>query len=271
MGDRQGTHRGSAPLAPAGRFTRAAAWAAARAERALALVQRFTERRPGRALAVSLALVVVGAAGLGASLSRGGRGGALFKPVFAGFQYVIDEVGLRLVEGHAPDLHAAAAESKVSPTLLAAIVYAESRGRGGQTSSAGALGLGQLTVASAADAARRLGIPAPTAAQVRDDDQLNLRLAAAHLAWLLENSVGWPLEQVLVSYNAGRARMFQWLERAGGFGAWVAAEERRAASGQATTGSLRYARQIVAIRAELRARGKIVDPVDFLDDPGRAR
>ena len=53
--------------------------------------------------------------------------------------------------------------------------------------------------------------------------------------------------------------MFQWIERAGSFEAWVKQEERRAALGQPTTGSLAYARQIVAIRERLRNRGKVRD------------
>jgi soluble lytic murein transglycosylase-like protein len=182
--------------------------------------------------------------------------------VAAAYHHAVDELGVRLVEGHAEAIQRAASESGVSATLLAAVVYAESRGRGGQTSRAGALGLGQLVPAAASDAARRLGLPTPSDEAVRDDDELNLRLTAAHLAWLLEHSDGWPLEQVLVSYNAGRRKLAGWLEREGGFEAWARAEEARAARGEKTTGSLAYARQIVAIRERFRARGIVrdVDP-----------
>lgn len=219
--------------------------------RALRRVSATAAAHPWRAVAGAVALVALAVL----ALPRGDTPA----PVFAGFRFVVDEMGLRLVEGHADALHSAAAESRVSATLLAAIVYAESRGRGGQTSSAGALGLGQLTPAAASDAAKRLGLPPPAPEAVRDDDVLNLRLAAAHLAWLLANSEGWPLEQVLVSYNAGRGRLFQWIARAGSYEAWVREEERRAARGEPTTGSLAYARQIVAIRERLRTRGRIVD------------
>ncbi len=227
-----------------------------RSKRRLARTRRwlatFPTRRPVlAALGAALGIVV-----LVLLLPRPGGGGA---PVFAGFRHVVDEVGLRLVEGHADQLHAAARESAVSATLLAAIVYAESRGRNGLTSRAGALGLAQLMPSAAADAARRLGLPAPSNRAVRDDPALNLRLGAAHLAWLLRHSEGWPLEQVLVSYNAGRKRALGWFERAGGFEAWVRAEEGRAARGETTTGSLAYARQIVSIRARLAARGVIRD------------
>jgi len=234
-----------------GRFERAARAAARAASRLGARAAAYPSAHPRRALVGALVGVVL----LVLALPRGGAPA----PVFAGFRHVVDELGLRLVEGHADTLHAAARESDVSATLLAAIVYAESRGRGGQTSHAGALGLGQLTPAAAGDAARRLGLPPPTPEAVRDDDTLNLRLSAAHLAWLLANSRGWSLEQVLVSYNAGRGRLFQWIERAGSFEAWVRQEERRAALGQPTTGSLAYARQVVAIRERLDSRGKIRD------------
>lgn len=218
--------------------------------RLVAPAAALARRHPRRALAAAVLALALGVAVIPIGREA---------PVLAAYHHVVDELGVRLVEGHADALHAAAKESRVSATLLAAIVYAESRGRGGQTSRVGALGLGQLTVASAGDAARRLGLPPPKPEQVRDDDRLNLRLTAAHLAWLLANSKGWPLEQVLVSYNAGRGRMFQWLEREGDFAAWCRAEERRAAAGEQTTGSLAYARQIVAIRERFRLRGKIVD------------
>lgn len=232
---------------------RVAIWSADRAARLGEPLLRRARARPRAALGCATACVVVLVLMLPTGFARRA-------PVFAAVQFSVDQLGVRLVEGHAAAIQRAARESGVSPTLLAAIVYAESRGRGGQISSAGALGLGQLALPAAHDAARRLGLPAPSAAEVRDDDELNLRLAAAHVAWLLEHSAGWPIEKVLVSYNAGRTRMFQWLERAGGFEAWVRAEERRAAAGEPVTGSLEYARQVVAIRERFRARGKIVDP-----------
>jgi soluble lytic murein transglycosylase-like protein len=234
-----------------GTFERAARAAARLASRYGGRAAAYPAEHPRRALLGALVGIVL----LVLALPRDDAPA----PVFAGFRHVVDELGLRLVEGHADALHAAARESGVSATLLAAIVYAESRGRGGQTSRTGALGLGQLAPAAASDAAKRLGLPPPGPEAVRDDDTLNLRLSAAHLAWLLANSQGWSLEQVLVSYNAGRTRLFQWIERAGSFEAWVAEEERRAARGQSTTGSLAYARQIVAIRERLSGRGKIRD------------
>jgi len=170
---------------------------------------------------------------------------------------VFDPLGLRLVEGHAARIEAAARESDVDPILLAGIMFMESRGRGGQRSSADALGLMQLRMISARDAAKRLRLDEPVEEQVLNDDDLNVRLGAAHLAWLVENSEGWPLERILVSYNAGRVRMFRWEEAHGGWEGWVREQERRIAAGESTSGALSYARKAIGVMERLRERGAI--------------
>jgi soluble lytic murein transglycosylase-like protein len=181
---------------------------------------------------------------------------------------VNDQLGLRQVEGHAELIAEAAAESQVDPLLIAAIMFMESRGRAGQTSSAGAHGLMQLVPAAADDASRRLGIPAPTVEHLRDGERINIRLGAAHLAWLLENRGEWNLEAVLVSYNAGRAKLFRWIDRHGSYRAWREYEFDRHAAGEKTTGTLEYATKTLAVMEVLRERGLIlpvpgVEPVDF--------
>lgn len=168
-----------------------------------------------------------------------------------------DQLGFVLVERYAKELEAAGRESSVDPPLLAAVMYMESRGRGGRTSHAGAHGLMQLVPAAASDAARRLGLPEPSVEELLEDDGLNIRLGAAHLAWLLQHRGDWSLEQVLVSYNAGRAKLFRWIERDGGYEGWRAQEIRRELAGEETTGALRYALEAIAAREELLARGKI--------------
>ena len=174
---------------------------------------------------------------------------------------VNDSLGMRLVEGHADRIDAAARESGVDPFLVAAIMFMESRGRGGQTSYAGAHGLMQLVPGAAGDAAKRLGIDAPTVEALRDDDDLNVRLGAAHLAWLLEHRGEWDLEAVLVSYNAGRTKLFRWIDRHGGYDAWRAHEHARHEAGEETTGTLEYATAAIAKRAEFRERG-VIRPVE---------
>ncbi|MEM9382713.1 MAG: transglycosylase SLT domain-containing protein, partial [Planctomycetota bacterium] len=163
------------------------------------------------------------------------------------------------VEGHADALRSAAAAHDVPLHLLGGIMFAESRGRSGQVSSAGALGLMQLVPGAARDAARRVGLDLPEdAAELErvllEDDRLNVRLGAAHLAWLLEHRGRWSLEAVLVSYNAGRAKLFRWIDRHGSYEGWVLSEETARARGEPTTGALAYARQVLRARDALRER-----------------
>ncbi len=208
---------------------------------------RWPEGRWGRVTALGIGLLVaLGAAGLWR------RGPAA--PIVAAVQ---DELGLRLVEGHAELLRAAAEESAVDAFLLGGIMYSESRGRGGQTSSAGAMGLMQLGLPAAQDAAKRLGLPPPERDAVLHDDALNVRLAGSHLAWLLEHAGDWDLEAVLVSYNAGRAKLMRWSDEHGSYAAWCRSEEEAEAAGRRSTGALHYARQTLMAAEKLRERGVI--------------
>lgn len=178
---------------------------------------------------------------------------------------VFDLVGMRRVEAHADEIHQAARESGVDPALLAAIMFKESRGRPNLVSSAGALGLMQLMPSAAADAARKLGLPEPTEEELLNDSPLNVRLGARHLRWLLDNSEGMPLEQILVTYNAGRQKLFRWMRRHGGYEAWRDDELERAARGEETTGALLYAREAIELRDRFRDRGVILS-LDALAD-----
>ena len=172
----------------------------------------------------------------------------------------LDGGALDRVEGLSEALLPACESAGVDPALIGAICWAESRGRSGQRSGKGALGLMQLVPAAARDAARRAQIALPDdeaelEAELLTNDRLNLSLGAAHVAWLLEHRGDWSLEAVLVSYNAGRARLFQWIERHGSYDAWALAELERARAGKETTGALRYARQVLEVRRHLQERG----------------
>lgn len=164
---------------------------------------------------------------------------------------VKDAVGLRLVEGHAADIRFAAAESGVDPFLIAGVMYAESSGRKDVVSSAGALGLMQLSHDSAKDAARKLGLPEPTKEALLEDASLNIRLGARHLAWLLEYE-GPDLERVLAAYNAGRTKVHRWIKAAGSFQAW---RDERVASGDSQI--MAYAFKILDAMEEFERRGVI--------------
>jgi soluble lytic murein transglycosylase len=160
-------------------------------------------------------------------------------------------VGVHRVEWHAAELRAAAAESGVDPCLLAAVMYAESKGRVDAVSKRGALGAFQLMPAAAADAAKKLGLDEPTRDELLSDSQLGARLCAAHLSWLLRQE-GPDLERVLVAYNAGHAKLRRWVESEGSYEAWRAERLR-----QGGTGTLAYARSVLAMRDRFRERGAI--------------
>ena len=157
----------------------------------------------------------------------------------------------RVVEHKALILRGAK-EAGVDPYLLAGVMWSESRGRSGQTSSAGAMGLMQLSHAAGGDAAMRLGVAKPTKEQLLHDDGLNVRLAANHVRWLLDHRGDWSLQAVLVSYNAGRAKLKRWIEEKGSYEAWCESERVAEAEGRKSTGALRYAERSLRVAEELR-------------------
>jgi len=82
--------------------------------------------------------------------------------------------------------------TKVSPALVLAVMAAESSGRAGAVSPAGASGLMQLMP----DTASRFGVTDIT------DPADNIRGGVAYLDWLMKEFEGDPI-LVLASYNAG--------------------------------------------------------------------
>ncbi len=97
-------------------------------------------------------------------------------------------------------IHELAARFDLSPALLEALVWQESRWRENAVSSAGARGLAQLMPGTA----RYLGVNA-------DDPFANLEGGARYLREQLDR-FGGDLEKALAAYNAGPGRV----ERAGG-------------------------------------------------------
>lgn len=170
-------------------------------------------------------------------------------------------VGVHQVEEHAETIRAAATESGLDPCLLAALMYAESRGGVDAVSDKGALGLFQLMPTSAADSAKRLGLPPPSREELLSDDLLNARLGASHLAWLIAHE-GPDLERVLVAYNAGRTKLQRWERQAGGWANWRAAHV-------GDSDALAYAQQVLEFRDRFRARRVIGDvPAASVGVPG---
>ncbi|MEZ6005091.1 MAG: transglycosylase SLT domain-containing protein [Planctomycetota bacterium] len=168
--------------------------------------------------------------------------------------------GVKHVLEHRALIRKAAAEADVDPYLLAGIMWSESRGVSGRTSSAGALGLMQLSEAAAGDAADRLGLPKPAKDDLLHNDELNVRLAANHLRWLLDHRGEWDTEAVLVSYNAGRSKLKRWAGEHGDYAGWVRSEEQAAEKGEKTTGALAYARRTLRVAGEMRTARSLEGP-----------
>jgi soluble lytic murein transglycosylase len=107
-----------------------------------------------------------------------------------------------------------AREKGLDPALIAAVIYAESHFRDGQTSSAGALGLMQLTPRTAHDIARKSG---GTAFVVGDlaTPQVNISYGAYYLRYLL-NRYGGNEALALAAYNAGEGNVDRWIVQARG-------------------------------------------------------
>jgi soluble lytic murein transglycosylase-like protein len=121
-------------------------------------------------------------------------------------------------------IRAAAQEAGLDPYILAGLVATESSGRPGAKSSAGALGLTQLKLDTAAEQARLMQLPAPSERDLLTDPGLNLRLGAGYLARLVKRQ-GGSLPQALMAYNTGPTRFNQWISAAGGFEAWLKSKQ----------------------------------------------
>lgn len=155
------------------------------------------------------------------------------------------------VEEHAAILRRAAAESSVDANLLAGIMLSESGGDVGAVSSADALGLMQLKLATAQDMARRMELPEPSRKDLLTDAELNVRLGARYVRWL-EDYLDGELEAMLVGYLAGPGRMRAWIREAGSYAAWRAAREAQGSS------LIAYVDKVLHYREVFERRGKIV-------------
>jgi soluble lytic murein transglycosylase len=100
-----------------------------------------------------------------------------------------------------------AAEKNVDASLIAAVIYAESRFQD-QTSSAGARGLMQITPDTALDIASRSGA---TSFVLKDlgDPQVNISYGTYHLQDLLTQYGGNKIA-ALAAYNAGSGNVDKW-------------------------------------------------------------
>ena len=101
-----------------------------------------------------------------------------------------------------------AREHKLDPALMAAVIYQESKFRPSVESSSGAIGLMQLTPATAHGIAIRTG---GSAFQTSDlyNPEINIRYGA----WYLDNLFAKYHNErlVLAAYNAGQGNVDSWL------------------------------------------------------------
>jgi len=101
-----------------------------------------------------------------------------------------------------------AREHKLDPALMAAVIYQESKFRPSVESSSGAIGLMQLTPATARGIAIRTGGSA-----FRTSDLYNPEINIRYGAWYLDNLFAkYHSERlVLAAYNAGPGNVDRWL------------------------------------------------------------
>lgn len=100
-----------------------------------------------------------------------------------------------------------AAEKEVDASLIAAVIYAESRFRD-QTSDAGARGLMQITPETALDIAKRSEAQTFVLKDL-GDSQINISYGTFHLRDLLDQYDGNEVA-ALAAYNAGQGNVDRW-------------------------------------------------------------
>ncbi|HTF87210.1 MAG TPA: lytic transglycosylase domain-containing protein [Planctomycetota bacterium] len=159
--------------------------------------------------------------------------------------------GIVRVESHAASIQAAARETGVDANLLAGVMMVESRGHVEAESKVGALGLFQLMLPTALERASLLHLPQPSRGELLRDGELNTRLGAHYLAWLLERFDG-DEQRALIAYNAGPGRLKRWINEAGSYAAWRDARERAGNSDV-----LAYASNVQHYRQRFAERGVI--------------
>jgi soluble lytic murein transglycosylase len=149
-------------------------------------------RRRWRLLAGGVAVAVGLAVGLGVG-------------AFGALDDLFQELTLPL--RHEDIIRQQAGDKGVDASLIAAVIYAESRFRD-QTSKAGARGLMQVTPATANEVERKSGGTEFTPADLADPD-INIRYGTFYLEMLLDRFGGNEVA-ALAAYNAGPTKAERW-------------------------------------------------------------
>ena len=114
---------------------------------------------------------------------------------------------LKLPLRHEDVIRQQAAEKNLDPSLIAGVIYVESRFRD-QTSHAGAKGLMQLMPATADYIARKSGGTRFVQGDLADP-QINISYGSWYLRYLLEHYHG-NVALTLAAYNAGEGKVDEW-------------------------------------------------------------
>jgi soluble lytic murein transglycosylase len=141
---------------------------------------------------------------------------AVVVAVLAGAALYVDQTGPAWYERLRYPLHYSefvrvhAQQNNLDPALLAAVIYQESKFDTGARSTSGAIGLMQLTPATARGIAIRTGGSA-----FRTADLYNPEINIRYGAWYLENLfLKYGNEKlVLAAYNAGQGNVDRWRAR----------------------------------------------------------
>jgi soluble lytic murein transglycosylase len=146
-----------------------------------------------------------------AFLTAVGLGVLALRPLFTHAVHDLTSLPLR----HEAAIRAQAKDKRLDPSLIAGVIYAESKFTD-STSSAGALGLMQLLPETAHFIAQRSG---GTAFTTRDlsTPEINIAYGSWYLRWLLDR---YHDDEVLAlaAYNAGMGNVDRWVAQAGARG-----------------------------------------------------
>jgi soluble lytic murein transglycosylase len=122
------------------------------------------------------------------------------------FEKAIREITLPL--RHDDIIRQQAAEKSLDPALIAAVIYEESKFREDQVSSAGAIGLMQITPGTAQSIARLSGGTSFVTSDL-SNPEINIRYGSFYLRHLLDRYGGNEIA-ALAAYNAGTGNVDRW-------------------------------------------------------------
>ena len=160
----------------------------------------MTRRRGRRSRTANRRRLIIGSAVVAAGVTAG---------ILLGVVGKVDEAiqELTLPMRHEDIIRQQAAEKDIDASLIAAVIYAESRFRD-QTSEAGARGLMQITPETALDIAKRSEAQTFVLKDL-SDPQINISYGTYHLRDLLDQYEG-NVVAALAAYNAGSGNVDRW-------------------------------------------------------------